>query len=110
MRTPVLRRVRETAPASALAERCREGTLQPTTRVHDGYLPSMASRGSTPLEAWAALLGEVLGMLLGLWMISRGWDEFGATLVVICAVGFVVSSVHLVRVVRRRPSVEEETT
>lgn len=62
----------------------------------------MASRGSTTLEAWGALLGEVLAILLGLWMVSRGWDDFGWGLVVIAAAGFVFSSVHLVRVLRGR--------
>ena len=61
----------------------------------------MASRGSTSLEAWGALLGEILAILLGLWMVSRGWSDFGWGLVAIAAFGFVVSSVHLVRVLRR---------
>jgi hypothetical protein len=61
----------------------------------------VASRGSTRVEAWGALLGEVMGILLGLWMVSWGWEEFGGTLVAICAIGFVVSSVHLVRMLRR---------
>jgi hypothetical protein len=37
---------------------------------------------------------------LGLWMVSRGWEDFGWGLVVIAVVGFVFSSVHLVRVLR----------
>jgi hypothetical protein len=34
-------------------------------------------------------------------MVSRGWTEFGWTLGAIGAVGFVVSSVHLMRVLKR---------
>lgn len=60
----------------------------------------MASRGSTRLEAWGALLGEVLAILLGLWMVSRGWSDFGWGLVIIASVGFVFSSVHLVRMLQ----------
>jgi hypothetical protein len=59
----------------------------------------MATKESTALEAWGALLGEVVAILLGVWMISRGWG-FGLWLVVIAGFGLVVSSVHLVRVLR----------
>jgi hypothetical protein len=70
----------------------------------------MADRGSTKLEAWGALFGEVLGIALGLWMISFGWEEFGAMLAIICALGFVVSSVHLVRVLRQSEAPQEVPT
>jgi hypothetical protein len=56
---------------------------------------------------WAGLAGEVLAILLGVWMISWGWEDFGSGLVVIGVVGFVVSSVRLWR---GRPQREPTTT
>jgi hypothetical protein len=46
---------------------------------------------------WAGLAGEVLAVGLGLSMIWWGWEELGALLVVIGAIGFVVSGVGLWR-------------
>lgn len=43
-------------------------------------------------------------------MISFGWEEFGAMLAIICALGFVVSSVHLVRVLRQNEVPPEAPT
>jgi hypothetical protein len=57
---------------------------------------------SKPAYEWAGLVGEVLVILLGAWMISRGWTDFGLTVVIVGFVGFVVSTVRLWRIVRRR--------
>jgi hypothetical protein len=46
---------------------------------------------------WAGLAGEVLAILLGLLMVGWGWEEFGWGLVVIGAIGFVVSGAQLWR-------------
>ena len=54
---------------------------------------------SKPAQEAAGLVGEVLAIALGLWMVNRGW-EFGAGLILFGGVGFVVSSVRLLRAVR----------
>jgi hypothetical protein len=44
----------------------------------------------------AELAGEVLAILLGLWMVfGLGWEEFGPGLVLFGAIGFVVTSVRM---------------
>jgi hypothetical protein len=43
-------------------------------------------------------------ILVGLWMISRGWTDFGEIVVGISVVGLVVSVVQLVRLRRQRPA------
>lgn len=43
----------------------------------------------------AELAGEVLAILLGVWMIvGLGWDEFGPVLVVVGAIGLVATIVR----------------
>jgi hypothetical protein len=44
---------------------------------------------------WAGLAAEVVAILLGLLIVSWGWEDFGWGLVVIGVIGFVVSSVRL---------------
>ncbi len=61
----------------------------------------MATEPKVAYEA-AGLVGEVLAILLGAWMVSRGWTDFGWGLVVFGAFGFVVSTVRLLRAVRGR--------
>jgi hypothetical protein len=47
-------------------------------------------------EFLAQLVGEVLAILLGLWMVfGLGWEEFGPGLVLFGTVGFVVTSVRM---------------
>jgi hypothetical protein len=47
-------------------------------------------------EFLAQLAGELLAILLGLWMtFGLGWDEFGPGLVLFGAIGFVVTSVRM---------------
>jgi TM2 domain-containing membrane protein YozV len=49
----------------------------------------------------AALVGEVLAILLGFVLIALGWTGLGEILVAIGAIGFVISAVRLWRVVRK---------
>jgi hypothetical protein len=53
---------------------------------------------------WAGLAGEVLAIVLGLLMVSWGWEDFGWGLVVIGAIGFVISGAQLWRGRRQRVS------
>lgn len=47
-------------------------------------------------EFLAQLAGEVLAILLGLWMVfGLGWEEFGPGLVLFGAIGFVVTCVRM---------------
>ena len=55
-------------------------------------------------ELAGALVGEVLAILLGVWMISRGWENFGGGLVVIGVVGLVLSTVRFGKAMRQRPN------
>jgi hypothetical protein len=44
----------------------------------------------------AELVGELLAILLGLWMVfGLGWEEFGPGLVLFGAIGFVATSVRM---------------
>lgn len=55
---------------------------------------------SKPAQEAAGLVGELLAIALGAWMILRAWDGFGWGLVIIGAVGFAVSAVRLWRAIR----------
>jgi hypothetical protein len=49
----------------------------------------------------AGIVGEILAILLGFVLMAVGWTGLGEMLVVIGAIGFVVSVVRLWRLVRR---------
>ncbi|MFC5179488.1 hypothetical protein [Nocardioides taihuensis] len=53
--------------------------------------------------AWVGIVVDLLLILVGAWMISRGWTDFGEILVAICVVGLAASIVQLWRG-RRRPA------
>jgi hypothetical protein len=60
-------------------------------------------------QSLAELAGEVLAIGVGLWLwFGLGWDEFGPTLVLIGAIGFVVTSVRTWKMLRR--PADEATT
>lgn len=51
--------------------------------------------------AWVGVVLDLLLIVVGLWMISRGWwTDFAEVLVAVCAVGLVVSLVQVVRGMR----------
>jgi hypothetical protein len=52
---------------------------------------------SSLVYEWGGVLGEVLAVLLGVWIISRGWTGFGWALVITGLIGFVASSTRLWR-------------
>jgi hypothetical protein len=57
---------------------------------------------SKPAHEWLLLGVDVLLVLVGVWMINRGWTDFGSTVLVISAVGLVVSAVRLTRAGRQQ--------
>ncbi len=61
------------------------------------------SSESKAAYAWVGVVVDLLLILVGFWMISQGWTEFGEILIAICVVGLVVSIVQLWRE-KRRPA------
>ncbi|TQN49073.1 hypothetical protein FHX52_2234 [Humibacillus xanthopallidus] len=61
------------------------------------------SSESKAAYAWVGIVVDALLILVGVWMISRGWTDFGEILVGICVVGLGASIVQLWRQ-RRRPA------
>jgi hypothetical protein len=56
----------------------------------------MAAEVSKRAQFLAELTGEVLAILLGLWMVfGLGWEEFGPGLVLFGSIGFVVTAVRM---------------
>ena len=55
---------------------------------------SESKRPSKRAQAWAELAGEVGAVLLGALIVALGWTDFGVGLMVIGAVGFVVTLVR----------------
>ena len=58
---------------------------------------------SNPAYWRTGILVDAVLILVGLWMISRGWTDFGEIVVGISSFGLVVSIVQLVRLRRQRP-------
>lgn len=62
-----------------------------------GYAPRVAEV-SKRAEFLAQLVGEVLAIALGLWMVfGLGWTEFGPGLVLFGAAGFVITTVRMLK-------------
>lgn len=59
--------------------------------------PVETSPSSRRAYAWVGALVDLVLILVGLWMISRGWTVFGEVVVVVSLVGLVVSAVALLR-------------
>lgn len=57
---------------------------------------------SRPAYEWGSVVGEVVVVLLGAWVISRGWTAFGWILLITGVIGLVASSTRLWRVLRER--------
>lgn len=55
------------------------------------------SSESKATYAWVGVVVDLALILVGIWMISRGWTDFGEILVAICVVGLGVSIVQLWR-------------
>ena len=52
---------------------------------------SESKRPSKRAQAWAELAGEVAAILLGALIVALGWTDFGVGLMVIGAIGFVIT-------------------
>ena len=61
------------------------------------------STEAKPAYEWVGLAVDVVLILVGVWMISRGWTEFGSTVLIVSLVGLAVSVVRLLRMARRHP-------
>lgn len=59
---------------------------------------------SNPSYWRIGVLVDAVLILVGLWMISRGWTDFGEIVVGISSFGLVVSVVQLVRLRKQRPT------
>lgn len=57
---------------------------------------------TNPSYTWGSVLGEVIAVLLGIWIISQGRTGFGWTLVITGVIGLVASSLRLWRTMRQR--------
>jgi hypothetical protein len=57
---------------------------------------------SNPAYWRTGVLVDALLILVGLWMIARGWTDFGEIVVGISSFGLIVSIVQLVRLRRQR--------
>lgn len=58
---------------------------------------------SKHVYAWGSVLGEVLAVLLGVWITTRGWTGFGLILVATGVIGLVASATRLRRILRPHP-------
>jgi hypothetical protein len=63
---------------------------------------SEAKRPSKRAHGWAELAGEVAAVVLGAVIVALGWAEFGVGLMVIGAIGFVITLVRSWRVLLGR--------
>jgi hypothetical protein len=59
---------------------------------------SEAKRPSKRAQTWAELAGEVAAVVLGAVIVALGWTEFGVGLMVIGAIGFVITLMRSWRV------------
>jgi len=50
------------------------------------------------------ILVDLVLIVVGVWMISRGWTDLGEVVVAVSVVGLAVSVVQLVRIRGRRPT------
>ncbi len=67
-------------------------------------MTSESKRVSKRAQAWAELVGEVAAILLGALIVALGWTDFGAGLMVIGAIGFVVTLWRSRRALLGRPA------
>jgi hypothetical protein len=65
---------------------------------------SGSKRPSKQAQAWAELVGEVAAILLGALIVALGWTDFGVGLMVIGAIGFVVTLRRSRRALLGRPA------
>lgn len=55
-----------------------------------------------PTYAWVGVVGDLVLVVVGVWLISRGWTDVGEIVVLVSVVGLVASLVQLWRA--RRPA------